>query len=592
TATAGIDFRDSTEIVAFSPSENLKLVSLPILNDGLKETQEQFRISLSDPVGTFLGPRTAAIVSITDNDPGIHFTRSRLWGYEDQQGIDLTVHRGNDQDLRPFTVNISFIDETAKASEDYLGSSQVIQFVSGEMMKSIWIPVFRDDAAEADETFQVQLSNPSENMSLGANSKVSIKILDAAGVAPRRFESIRRVPEGIEIEVVGSLSSRFRSYYSIFQIERSEDFKSWNWLPLVSHKNTSSAFAMITDSLRGSGFYRLIEAPLFAAGPPPTGPYAVGVTRRFIVDPKRRNRYRISTAATFPISIWYPAQPIAGRFPEPHYEPELIYDSGFEESWMDKALRVRAYATGDLPVLPKTGGWPVALYSHGASAWRVDAQYLALNLASHGFIVVAPDHHDAWPVPFPDGTVFTLAGNLSINVVTSQDRVQDLILTLNCLSELESQDDLLRSQLNLERVASLGFSWGALSAADFCRLDDRCDVTVSLDWGTGTEQGHPELMQLGVQKPALMLNAEGNSSQLLYLKATRDAYWVQISNTVHRDFALATWAAGNTEASLEGARTIQSYVLSFINKFLQGADDHLLDDRASEFPRVKEFKKK
>lgn len=68
---------------------------------------------------------------------------------------------------------------------------------------------------------------------------------------------------------------------------------------------------------------------------------------------------------------------------------------------------------------------------------------------------------------------------------------------------------------------------------------------------------------------------------------------MQISNTVHGDFALAPWLDNNNAIpSLEAARAIQAYVVSFFHRYLKGEDDHLLDGPSPQYPRVSVFRKK
>lgn len=59
------------------------------------------------------------------------------------------------------TVNASTVNGTALAPGDYAGITQSIRFEPGQTLKTIPIAVNADTLAESDETFSVQLSNPS-----------------------------------------------------------------------------------------------------------------------------------------------------------------------------------------------------------------------------------------------------------------------------------------------------------------------------------------------------------------------------------------------------------------------------------------------
>lgn len=66
------EFRDYTRVnqkLTFAPQETVKTVTIPIINDNLPENNETFNLVLSNPVGTTLGLRNKATVTIVDNDP-------------------------------------------------------------------------------------------------------------------------------------------------------------------------------------------------------------------------------------------------------------------------------------------------------------------------------------------------------------------------------------------------------------------------------------------------------------------------------------------------------------------------------------------
>jgi hypothetical protein len=73
----GLDYTGLTNTLTFAPDERRKVVPVPILNDGVKESNEDFRltrVTLSNPTGgAALGSPVLTTVSIQDNDPGVGF---------------------------------------------------------------------------------------------------------------------------------------------------------------------------------------------------------------------------------------------------------------------------------------------------------------------------------------------------------------------------------------------------------------------------------------------------------------------------------------------------------------------------------------
>ena len=63
----------------------------------------------------------------------------------------------------PVTVRYATQDGTARAWEDYDGQSGTLSFAAGETTKSVRIAIYGDNAGEADESFQLLLSNQTGN---------------------------------------------------------------------------------------------------------------------------------------------------------------------------------------------------------------------------------------------------------------------------------------------------------------------------------------------------------------------------------------------------------------------------------------------
>ncbi len=69
TAHAGEDYVATSGTLHFGAGETIKLISIPILNDALKESEEQFHLVLSNPTGGVSLGNSNTVVRIQDNDP-------------------------------------------------------------------------------------------------------------------------------------------------------------------------------------------------------------------------------------------------------------------------------------------------------------------------------------------------------------------------------------------------------------------------------------------------------------------------------------------------------------------------------------------
>ena len=81
-------------------------------------------------------------------------------------------------------------------------------------------------------------------------------------------------------------------------MEGSSDLWQWQPLKLLGYRNNSTNPPVFNDLPAPEAttrFYRVNPTPFVTPSIPPTGPYPVGLVRRFLFDPSRRNRFGIST---------------------------------------------------------------------------------------------------------------------------------------------------------------------------------------------------------------------------------------------------------------------------------------------------------
>ena len=190
-ATSGLDYSGVAKTLAFAPGERVKQITVPILNDGLKEPTKNFSLTLSNPSGgAVLGSPATAAVTIVDNDPGVGFALVIDSILENAGVVALTVLRGNDAALGPISVDYATSDLTATAGQDYQAVSGTLAFGENETVKSLLVPILRNESVTKDIRFRVTLSNPTGGATLGlAATTVTIQNASYPGtfhaVAPR-----------------------------------------------------------------------------------------------------------------------------------------------------------------------------------------------------------------------------------------------------------------------------------------------------------------------------------------------------------------------------------------------------------------------
>lgn len=188
-AVAGKDYVETAGTLHFNANEKRKRVRIPILNDGLKEPDKSFTFRISHPtVPSVLGGLTSAAIIVQDNDPGTSFSAPTYSVWEGSGSAVVTVIRGNDGSLSPFSVDYATSDNTATAGVDYSPRTGTLHFAQGQISQTVSIEILNGTNRESAETFRVRLLNPSDGMSLGTRNAATVTIAD--NDSGLRFEKV------------------------------------------------------------------------------------------------------------------------------------------------------------------------------------------------------------------------------------------------------------------------------------------------------------------------------------------------------------------------------------------------------------------
>lgn len=189
-----------------------------------------------------------------------------------------------------------------------------------------------------------------------------------------------------------------------------------------------------------------------APAPDEPGPFAVGRRTETVTDVDRDGR-------KLTVEIWYPAAD-AGA-PSPY---ELIAGIEFESE----------LSTLDAEPSPE-GPFPVVVFSHGSGGLRQQTASIVETVASHGFVVIAPDHAG-------NTAIDQLTGTETDRDTTATNRVQDVGLLID---QVES-GELAADVADIDQLAVMGHSFGGFTslavASGFGETpaDERVDVIVPL----------------------------------------------------------------------------------------------------------------
>ncbi|UBF23864.1 hypothetical protein K9N68_19135 [Kovacikia minuta CCNUW1] len=163
TAVAGSDYTATNGQLSFNAGETSKTISVPILGNTVVEPNETFFVNLSSPANATLSD-AQGLATIRNDDvaalPTLAVNNVSLTeGNSSTSNAVFTVSLSA-ASTQAVQVNYATANGSATAGSDYSARTGQLTFNPGERTKTISIPVIGDILREANETFSLNLSNP------------------------------------------------------------------------------------------------------------------------------------------------------------------------------------------------------------------------------------------------------------------------------------------------------------------------------------------------------------------------------------------------------------------------------------------------
>jgi uncharacterized repeat protein (TIGR01451 family)/CSLREA domain-containing protein len=176
TATAGSDYVATSGTVIFSPGQTTKPINVTVNGDTTPEPDETLLVNLSSPANATIA-RGQGIGTIRNDDNLSTLSIGDVTLNEGNSGttsFDFPVTL-SPASAFPVTVSYVTVDGTASAGSDYQPVSGTVTFAPGQTTKTISVLVNGDVTTEPDETFLVNLFNPSNAGISAAQATGTIK---------------------------------------------------------------------------------------------------------------------------------------------------------------------------------------------------------------------------------------------------------------------------------------------------------------------------------------------------------------------------------------------------------------------------------
>ncbi|MDQ2693653.1 MAG: hypothetical protein M3Y68_16570, partial [Chloroflexota bacterium] len=267
----------------------------------------------------------------------------------------------------------------------------------------------------------------------------------------------------------------------------------------------------------------LLPVPSISA---PGGPYPVGTRTYEVTDPARQEIYSgRDEARRFQIQVWYPAEVSSSDERAPWmadaetFAPAIARYIRMPSFFLDHLALVKTPAYQESAIAPAKERYPVILFSHGWNGFSAQNTGQAIELASHGYVVVGIQHtYGAVITVFEDGTIaYNNPSALPRGAPDEEYEAAAQKLVAQWSGDLGYALDFLERQnhdpgspfgntLDLARVGVYGHSTGGGAAIQFCGTDSRCRALLGMD--PFMRPVSREVRAAGVQQPSFFMFSE------------------------------------------------------------------------------------
>jgi Calx-beta domain-containing protein len=161
TATAGSDYTAASGTLTFAPGTTSQLITVAVTTDLLNEPNETFFVNLTGAVNaTVTDPQGLGTITNDDGQPALSINDVAVAeGNTGTTNAVFTVSLSAPSAL-PVTVDFATAPGTATSPADFAAQTGTLTFAAGTTTQLITVAVVGEAIFEANETFVVNLTNP------------------------------------------------------------------------------------------------------------------------------------------------------------------------------------------------------------------------------------------------------------------------------------------------------------------------------------------------------------------------------------------------------------------------------------------------
>lgn len=352
-----------------------------------------------------------------------------------------------------------------------------------------------------------------------------------------------------------------------------------------------------------------------------SGKYFVGTQNFQLVDSTRSMWFTddIKSFRTLSVKMWYPADENSLSERAPYVDQyELIAKAlstslGVPEALMSRAgaVKCNSWLNTDISI----GNFPIVIYSHGHQSLKIANTFQAEEIASNGYIVIAPDHtYDAALTIINEDKIIYTRSKLPNSDEEAEDsemikrvkeqlniRVEDISFVIDKMIEKFSKDKQFNQSADFENIGIFGHSFGGCTAIMAANNDNRIDAILGLDAYFLPLPNY--IIDKDINKPFVHLGqtswGDSNNYELMKIWGSnnnQNSFHFSVEGSKHNDFTdfsqftKLTRKFGSGKVPQKIMRNIMNDVmLQFFNFHLKSIDNFDANQFENKYKRVKTY---
>jgi predicted dienelactone hydrolase len=337
----------------------------------------------------------------------------------------------------------------------------------------------------------------------------------------------------------------------------------------VRHVAAAMVLALLASLLvlSGDAFARPADAATDDVPAPPfadtlIGDRAVGKTTVEVAVAHRD--------VALPVELWYPADAAAAAAAD-----DAIYTLTVPLGDSSLTLTQPSPLAKDAPAVADDASFPLVVFSHGSGGVRFQSLFLAEALASHGYVVVAPDHV---------GNTFGDSSG-----TPAFDRPRDVSALIDAAAAGQIAPEILGEVVDTARVAVTGHSFGGYTSVavaagnpliDF-EADPRVSAIVPIAPALGPSLLADDVLE-SLTTPTLFLGGtadtvtpiEPNIDRAIGLMSADVVYRLDVEDAGHYSF---TDVCDFADAIVDQTGGLADFILGILPGYPESCDGTLRD---------------